>query len=128
MIDQIAIVLMHPIVAVPLILAICYFGAKSILANNKNVTEHHRAAARIAGILRAKGLAILPAILEDYSVGDVVGVAAQMEKASIVLTSDESAVEKEFEKVFQSVLAARLADPAKRAALVAQVNAVEKTA
>lgn len=116
----------HPLFLVALGIAAVY-GGKFFFKFDKAVEARRRAAGQVAGILRAKGLSVLPAILEDYGVGDYVGVAEKMEKAAVVFTHDPQNIEKEFEDVFRNVLIAKLADPAAKAALISELGLPDTT-
>jgi hypothetical protein len=72
------------------------------------VEDRRRAANRLAGTLRAKGLKHVPEFLEDYGVGDYSGMAKKIHKAAVLL-EDPAHAEALFDEVVDKALAARKA-------------------
>jgi hypothetical protein len=108
--------------------AVLAYGAGNwLFKKDTEVENQRRAANKLAGVLRSQGLEKVPAFLEDYGVGDYSGMATRI-KNLVELFGDPDSVIKEFSKVFENVLKAKLADPAGRALIQAQLAATEKPA
>jgi hypothetical protein len=104
-------------------LAVTYIAVHFLYKADTATEGKRRSANKVAGLLRAKGLKLLPEILEDYGVGDYSGVGIKIHKAALILTHDPDAVNKEFEEVFERALAIKLADPKTRQTLLTRINA-----
>src|SRR4051812_37186625 len=89
-----------------------YFVGKSAIAKlftvEAAVVARRRAASSLAGTLKTYGLDRVPAILNDYSVGDFVGMYDKIHEFAVVTGASEKAVLDEFEQVFANVLNAKL--------------------
>ena len=83
--------------------------------------ERRRGAARLAGVLSSLGLKKLPELLVDYSVGDYSGMAKKIAETAKLFVAGEAAVLEEFERVFESLLNARLSSEAGRAYVAAKL-------
>lgn len=110
------------------VLAVVFVVVKLLYKADSAVEDRRRAAGKIAGVLHSNGCVILPALLEDYMVGDYSGLAIRLGKIATVLTHNPNAIQEEFDKAYERILAAQLADPVKKAALVARVNAANAPA
>lgn len=106
----------NPLVLVALgIVAFCV--GQLLFKGDHSIDTRRRAATRLAGRLRELGFTRIPPILEDYSVGDYVGMVGKVRDVAELL-GDEKERQAEFEKVFQLVLEAKMKDPDKRDSLV----------
>lgn len=81
---------------------------KKLFTVDAAVVARRRAASSLAGTLKTYGLDRLPAILNDYSVGDFVGMYDKIHEFAVVTGASEKAVLDEFEQVFTNVLNAKL--------------------
>lgn len=106
----------NPIVLVALaVVAFCL--GQLLFKGDHSVDTRRRSATRLAGRLRELGFTRIPPILEDYSVGDYVGMVGKVRDVAELL-GDEKERQAEFEKVFQLVLEAKMKDPDKRDSLI----------
>lgn len=99
------------------VVALGYVAGRWLFQKDTEVEDRRRAAFRISGALREKGMTVLPGFLEDYAVGDYSGMAHKLKEASAILFN-EAAVAQEFEKVFQKLLEVKLRDPDAKAKLL----------
>ena len=97
------------LIAVGVVVAM-YFAGRFIYQQDTEVEKRRRSAFRISGQLRAKGLVVVPDFLEDYAVGDYSTMAHKLHEAAVVLFND-SALEAEFESVWDVLLQGKLNDP-----------------
>lgn len=102
-----------------------YFLARDVVKRLFSVdtalVARRRAASSLAGTLKTYGLERIPAILNDYSVADYVGMYDKIHEFAVVTGASEKAVLDEFEQVFTNVLNAKLATPEGRALIAAKV-------
>ena len=96
-----------------------------LFRKDTEVEDRRRAAAKLAGVLRSQGLVRLPAILEDYSVGDYSGLGNRIKNIVELLGDGEEVVQKEFDGVFNRVLEAKVKTPEGLALLKAKVGDAE---
>jgi len=89
------------------------------------VEDRRRAAAKLAGVLSQYGLVRIPDLLIDYSVGDYSGMGEHVVEVTKLFLAGERAVLDEFEKVFASVLNAKLRTDEGRAYVAARLAEVE---
>jgi hypothetical protein len=83
-----------------------FAGGRFLFARDTAKEERRRNATKIAGMLRANGLEVLPDVFEDYAVGDYSGLAKSIAKAANLL-NDPAAAEALFQKAVERVQAAR---------------------
>lgn len=89
------------------------------------VEERRRAAAKLAAVLMQHGLAKVPDLLIDYSVGDYSGMGCKVIEVTKLFLSGEAAVMEEFQQVFSNVLAAKLRTEEGRAYIQAKLDETE---
>jgi hypothetical protein len=121
----------HEVPMSPTLLAIlfggvaAYFLGKEVISRlftvDAAVVGRRRAASSLAGTLKTYGLDRLPAILNDYSVGDFVGMYDKIHEFAVVTGASEKAVLDEFEQVFTNVLNAKLNTADGRALIAAKL-------
>lgn len=92
-----------------------YFIARWLFQKDTEIENRRRGAAKLAGVLSAKGLKKVPDFLIDYSVGDYSGMGTHIKQLADLFLDGEDAVLKEFETVFENLLNAKLATPTGRA-------------
>jgi hypothetical protein len=95
---------------------------------DKKNEVRRRAFGKLAVTLRKYGLERLPAILEDYQIGDYSGFFQKIRKFADSLDDGDDVVIKDFNLVFERVLAQKLATPDGLALLKAKVAEAEKPA
>jgi hypothetical protein len=84
---------------------------KWLFGKNCDLLAKKRAAQALAIRLRAAGLKLLPALLEDFAVGDVEDLLQRMCDLAKLVENGSDAIEKELEDTWENVLAAKLATP-----------------
>jgi hypothetical protein len=94
---------------------------KKLFTVDAAVVARRRAASSLAGTLKTYGLDRIPAILNDYSVADYVGMYDKIHEFAVVTGASEKAVLDEFEQVFTNVLNAKLATADGRALIAAKL-------
>lgn len=77
--------------------------------------KRRKAFGKLAGTLRSYGLRRLPDMLEDYMVGDYSGFFQKLYKFADMLDDGDDVVVKDFNQVFDSVLAVKAQTPEGRA-------------
>jgi ribosomal protein L30/L7E len=108
--------------------AVAFFVGKFLFQKDTEVENRRRAAAKLAGTLRALGLRKTPEFLEDYAVGDYSGMAEKIKELVKLFANGEQGVVEEFSQVFDSVLAAKLKSESGRAFVAAKLeDAVKET-
>lgn len=105
-----------------------YNGASWLFSKDTETEDKRRAANKFAGILRSYGLSRIPAIFEDYGVGDYSGIATKIKAIVELFTSGEEVFAKEFAVVFDKVLDAQLGTEAGRALIKAKIASSEPAA
>ncbi|NUQ66549.1 MAG: hypothetical protein HUU20_29150 [Pirellulales bacterium] len=93
-------------------------------ANEKLMTKK-RAAQKLAGILRDNGLRLLPALLEDFAVGDVQDMVEKIHDVCKIVDAGSDTILKELEQTYENVLARKLATPEGLAYIKARIAEVE---
>jgi hypothetical protein len=88
-----------------------YVAGRWLYQKDTEMEKRRRAAFRISSQLRSQGLTVVPDFLEDYAVGDYSTMAHKLQEAAVVLFND-SALNAEFENVWQTLLQGKLNDPA----------------
>jgi hypothetical protein len=79
----------------------------------------------LAGILRDNGLRLLPALLEDFAVGDVQDMVEKIHDVCKIVDAGSDAILKELEQTYENVLARKLATPEGLAYIKARIAEVE---
>ncbi len=103
---------------VGIVVVILLFGA------NQKLEARKRSAQALAAKLRAKGLVEIPALLDDYVVGDVRDAVERIhEFARLIEIGGDDAICKELDGTFAGMLAAKLATADGLAFVQAQVAA-----
>lgn len=101
---------------------VCAFLAgKWLFTRDTEAEARKRAAIKVSALLTSMGLTRLPRILEAYAVNDWSGLATEL-KMFAELALDEKAVVAEFDSVFKTVLAKRLATDDGRAYVAAMLS------
>ena len=102
-----------------------YFLGRDVITRlftvDAKLVARRRAASSLAGTLKTYGLERIPAILNDYSVADYVGMYDKIHEFAVVTGASEKAVLDEFEQVFANVLNAKLATSDGRALIAAKL-------
>lgn len=101
---------------------------KWLFGKNEKLTAKKRAAQVLAGELRAAGLKLLPALLEDFAVGDVQDMVEKIHDVAKLVEAGSDAIKKELEGTFQNVLARKLATPEGMALIKAKIVETEQAA
>jgi hypothetical protein len=99
---------------------------KWLLKVDAKVIARRKAAIALSSKLSSFGLVELPKLLGEYGTGDYLGLAEEVDRQVILFLSPngDAAVLKELEQSFDSVLAAKLADPAGLAYIQAKIAAL----
>lgn len=117
--------LSHPeILLAILIFVLTAIGINFAFKKNKKLADKKRAAIKLAADLRGRGLTLVPDFLDSFAVGDVGEMIEDIEKV-VLLLENSTAMDAEFDTVFNNVIAAKVADPAMKAALIAQITGVK---
>jgi hypothetical protein len=98
---------------------------KWLFGENAKLMQKKRAAQVLAGKLRDNGLKLLPALLEDFAVGDVEDMVEKIHDVAKLVESGSDAIEKELEQTYENVLAKKLATPEGMALIKAKIADVE---
>lgn len=93
-------------------------------ANEKLMTKK-RAAQKLATVLRDNGLKLLPALLEDFAVGDVHDMVEKIHDVAKLIDSGSDAILRELEATYENVLARKLATPEGLAYIRAKIAEIE---
>jgi hypothetical protein len=101
---------------------------KWLFGKNEELLAKKRAAQVLAVKLRDAGLKLLPALLEDFAVGDVNDLLQKIQDVAKLVQSGSDAIEKELEATYESVLAKKLATPAGLALVKAKLAEIEPPA
>ena len=99
---------------------------KWMFGKNEALTAKKRAAQVLATKLRDQGLKLLPALLEDFAVGDVNDLLQKIHDTAKLVESGSDAIEKELEATYENVLAKKLATPEGMALVKAKIAEIEK--
>lgn len=121
---------MNPIVVIWILAVVCAIlvgreVGKWLFGQNAKLMQKKRAAQVLAGKLRENGLRLLPALLEDFAVGDVQDMVEKIHDVAKLVESGSDAIEKELEGVYERVLDAKLAKPEGLALVKAKIAALE---
>ncbi len=99
---------------------------KRLFDANSKLMQKKRAAQVLAAKLRDNGLKLLPALLEDFAVGDVQDMVEKIHDVAKLVESGSDAIEKELEQTYENVLAKKLATPEGLALIKAKIAEIEK--
>lgn len=94
---------------------------KWLFGQNAKLQQKKRAAQVLAGKLRAAGLKWIPALLEDFAVGDVQDMVEKIHDLAKLVEAGSDAIEKELETTYENVLARKLATPEGLALIKAKI-------
>lgn len=98
---------------------------KWLFGTNEKLMAKKRAAQKLAGKLRDAGLRLIPALLEDFAVGDVQDMVEKIHDVCKVVDAGSDAIERELQGTFDNVLAKKLATPEGMALLKAKITDAE---
>ena len=98
---------------------------KWLYGENTKLMAKKRAAQVLAAKLRDNGLKLLPALLEDFAVGDVQDMVEKIHDVAKLVESGSDAIEKELEQTYDNVLARKLATPEGMALIKAKIAEIE---
>ena len=98
---------------------------KRLFDVNAKLMAKKRAAQVLAAKLRDNGLKLLPALLEDFAVGDVQDMVEKIHDVAKLVESGSDAIEKELEQTYENVLARKLATPEGMALIKAKIAEIE---
>ena len=98
---------------------------KRLFDVNAKLMTKKRAAQVLAAKLRDNGLKLLPALLEDFAVGDVQDMVEKIHDVANLVESGSDAIEKELEQNYENVLAKKLATPEGMALIKAKIAEIE---
>jgi hypothetical protein len=84
---------------------------KWLFGENTKLLAKKRAAQKLASVLRDNGLKLLPALLEDFAVGDINDFVEKMHDLAKLVEAGSDAIVKELEATYENVLAKKLATP-----------------
>ena len=101
---------------------------KWLFGQNAKLMQKKRAAQVLAAKLRDNGLKLLPALLEDFAVGDVQDMVEKIHDVAKLVESGSDAIEKELEATYENVLAKKLATPEGMALVKAKIAEIEAPA
>ncbi len=101
---------------------------KWLFGQNAKLMQKKRSAQVLAAKLRDNGLRLLPALLEDFAVGDVQDMVEKIHDVAKLVESGSDAIEKELEATYQNVLAKKLATPEGLALVKAKIAEIEAPA
>jgi hypothetical protein len=96
-----------------------------LFGENAKLMQKKRAAQVLAGKLRAAGLKWIPALLEDFAVGDVQDMVEKIHDLAKLVEAGSDAIEKELETTYENVLARKLASPEGLAYIKAKIATIE---
>lgn len=99
-----------------------------LFGQNATLMQKKRAAQVLAGKLRAAGLKWIPALLEDFAVGDVQDMVEKIHDLAKLVEAGSDAIEKELEATYESVLTRKLASPEGLAYIKAKIAEIEGAA
>jgi hypothetical protein len=102
------------VVILVLLAIVGFFLAKVWFQKDTEAENRRREAAKLAAVLTNYGLVKTPAFLIDYSVGDYSGMIHKIADMARLFGEGEEAVVKEFDKVYERILDAKLKTEAGR--------------
>jgi len=98
---------------------------KWLFGENAKLMQKKRAAQVLAGKLRAAGLKWIPALLEDFAVGDVQDMVEKIHDLAKLVEAGSDAIEKELEATYENVLAKKLTTSEGLALIKAKIAEIE---
>jgi len=98
---------------------------KWLFGANEKLMAKKRAAQKLATVLRDNGLKLLPALLEDFAVGDVHDMVEKIHDVAKLIDSGSDAILRELEATYENVLAKKLATPEGLAYIKAKIAELE---
>jgi hypothetical protein len=113
------------LVAVIAVAYACFWVWKKF---DTKVKAHRLAAFDVATMLSQHGCIRLPKILRSYATGDYIGAAQEVRKFMDAVESGVPVMEKEFDQVFDRVLASQLASPTGLIVIKAKLDEAMKVA
>lgn len=124
---------MNPMVVIWILAAVvCVLVGREVgklmFGANEKLMAKKRDAQVLATKLRDNGLKLLPAILEDFAVGDVNDMLQRVHDVSKLIEQGNDAIEKELEATYENVLAKKMATPEGMALIKAKIAAIEQPA
>ena len=124
---------MNPVVVIWILAAVaCVLVGREIgkwlFGKNEALTTKKRDAQVLAIKLRSAGLKLLPALLEDFAVGDVHDLLEKIHDLAKLVESGNDAIEKELESTYENVLDKKLATPEGMALVKAKIAVIESAA
>lgn len=93
----------------------------ALFRKDTEIENRRRSAIEAANVLRGHGLKEIPTLLTDYAVGDYSGLVTRAKDLSRRL-ADPVLAEAEFNTVFERLLDAKLKDPQRSTAFLADVT------
>ncbi len=99
-----------------------YVAVKWWFRVDEKMEDARRAGAKVASVLSGLGLKETPEFLIDFAVGDVSAMCEKIVKLAALFLKGEGAVLIEFERVFDNLLAMKLATDAGRAIVAAKLS------
>jgi hypothetical protein len=116
------------ILAVAVAILLGSIVGKWLFGANEKLLAKKRAAQVLASKLRDAGLKLLPAILEDFAVGDVNDMVEKIHDVAKLVEAGNDAIVKELEATYENVLAKKLATPEGLALIKAKIAELETPA
>jgi hypothetical protein len=101
---------------------------KWLFTTSTKLTEKKRAAQKLAGKLRENGLKLMPALLEDFAVGDLKDMLQKIHDIGKLIDQGSDAIERELEATYTNVLAKKMATPEGMALIKAKIAEIESAA
>ncbi|MBN2128488.1 MAG: hypothetical protein JW741_03295 [Sedimentisphaerales bacterium] len=101
---------------------------KWLFGQNAKLMQKKRAAQVLSAKLRAAGLKWIPALLEDFAVGDVQDMVEKIHDLAKLVEAGSDAIEKELETTYENVLARKLTSPEGLALIKAKIAEIEGAA
>jgi hypothetical protein len=99
---------------------------KWLFGKNETLLAKKRAAQVLAIELRAQGLKLLPALLEDFAVGDVNDLLQRIADVAKLVQAGSDAIKRELESTYENVLAVKLSTPEGLALIKAKIAVAEQ--
>lgn len=114
------------VLGVALAVSVAYPLGKLAFRTDEKIENRRRGYITLAGFLKEYGLERIPRVLINAAVGDKSGVADEIIVLVELLRSDPDIVAKEFDKVFDRVLSAKLLKPEAVAYIKSKIAETEK--
>lgn len=124
---------MNPTVVIWILAAVCAVlvgreVGKRLFDVNAKLMAKKRAAQVLASKLRDNGLRLLPALLEDFAVGDVQDMVEKIHDVAKLVEAGSDAIEKELAGVYERILDAKMKQPEGLAFIKAKIANLEAPA